>query len=185
MSRTFQSGRPRVAYRLLYWEDVVEAAPRRYGPTVFTSRVLDELVDLMGEKHPIHKNDRFAQSTGRKRRIVPGGLIQSFTTGWIVEHSIPAAVVDLRSATWDFVRPLYPDEPFFFTNTTISSSEIDDRLGLVNTERRVFDETDQVYAIGRMNVVMQRRPAGTSRAAARDQSPPGKSDNKGKKRKDT
>jgi len=167
----------------LYWEDIIEASPRRYGPAVFTSQLLDQAIELMGEKHPVHKSDLFAQSTGRKRRTVPGAFIQSFTSGWVVEHSIPAAVVGLRSATWDFIRPLYPDEPFFFTNTTLSFSEIDDRSGLLNTERRVFDETEQVYAIGRMNVVMLRRPAGASRAAGRHRSSAGESDSKRKKRK--
>jgi hypothetical protein len=163
-------------YRLVYWEDVVDAAPRRYGPLVFTSQLLDQLLELMGEKHPVHKSDLFAQSTARKRRIVPGGFIQSFTSGWAVQHGSPAAVVGLRSVTWDFIRPLYPDEPFFFTNTTVSSSEVDDRLGLLNTERRVFDESERLYAVGRMNVVMLRRAAGSSRAAEHDRSTPGESD---------
>ena len=180
MSNAFQDGNPRVAYRLVYWEDMVDAPPRRYGPVVFTSELLDQLLELMGEKHPVHMSDLFAQSTARKRRIVPGGFIQSFTSGWAVQHSSPAAVVGLRSATWDFIRPLYPDEPFFFTNTTVSFSEVDDRLGLVNTERRVFDEREGVYAVGRLNVVMLRRAAVASRSRTRPQtaSPHGKSDSK-------
>jgi acyl dehydratase len=113
----------------------------------------------MGEKHPIHDSDTFAKSTSRKRRIVPGGFIHSFTSGWVVQHGSPSAIVGLRSVTWDFVRPLYPDKPFFFTNNFVSSVEIDDRLGLINTMRRVFDEADRVYAIGRMNVVILRRSA--------------------------
>lgn len=178
MSRTVQNDHPRVAYRLVYWEDVIDAPPRRYGPAVFTSLLLDQLLELMGEKHPVHKSDLFAQSTARKRRIIPGGFIQSFTSGWAVQHGSPAAVVGLRSVKWDFIRPLYPDEPFFFSNTTVSCSEIDDRLGLVTTERRVFDESERVYAIGQMNVVMLRRAAGVSRPAGGDQSRPGESENK-------
>jgi len=129
---------------------------------VFSSQLLDQLLALMGERHPVHDSDGFAQSTSRKRRIIPGGFIHSITSGWTVRHGSSAAVVGLRSVTWDFIRPLYPDEPFFFTNKTVSATEIDDRFGLVNTERRVFDESDRVYAIGRMNVLMLRRSKGSS-----------------------
>jgi acyl dehydratase len=167
MSNIAQDGRRRVAY----WEDIVDAPLRRYGPVVFTSQLLDQLLDLMGEKHPIHDSDTFAQSTSRRRRIIPGGFIHSITSGWIVQHGSPAAIVGLRSVTWDFVRPLYPDKPFFFTSNTVSAAEIDDRLGLVNTMRRVFDETDSVYAIGRMNVVMLRRSAGSDNTGRSRQAP--------------
>lgn len=164
MSKTFKSGLPKIEYRLVYWEDIIDLPVRRYGPLVFGSQLLDELLELLGEKHPVHKSDHFAQSTARKKRIIPGGFIQSITSGWTVQHGSPAAVVGLRSVSWDFIRPLYPDEPFFFSNNTISFSEIDDRRGLVITERRVFDENEQIYAVGRMNVVILRRPVGAARA---------------------
>jgi acyl dehydratase len=178
MSKTIQSSQPRVVYRLVYWEDLINAPLRRYGPVVFTSQLLDQLLELMGENHPVHKSDVFALSTSRKRRIIPGGFIQSFTSGWSVQHSSPAAIVGLRSATWDFIRPLYPDEPFFFTNATVSFSELDDRQGLVNTERRVFDENEQLYAVGRMNVVILRRAVGASQEAEHEQPAAGESNSK-------
>jgi len=143
--------------RLVYWEDLVDAPLRRYGPVIFSSQLLDQLLELLGEKHPVHSSDGFAELTSRKRRIIPGGFIHSITSGWTVQHGSSAAVIGMRSVTWDFIRPLYPDEPFYFTNMTLNSSIIDERRGLVNTERRVFDENNQVYAIGRMNVVMLRR----------------------------
>jgi hypothetical protein len=59
---------------------------------------------------------------------------------------------------WDFVRPLYPDVPFYFTTETASAAPIDERAGLLNTVRRVCDEEGKAYAIGRMSVVIQRRP---------------------------
>jgi acyl dehydratase len=145
--------------KVLYWEDLAEAPVRRYGPLVFTSQLLDQLLDLMGERHPIHDSDAFAQSMSRKQRIVPGGFIHSITSGWVVQHSVPVAVIGLRSVTWDFIRPIYPDVPFYFTNRTLRKTEIDHRRGMIDTERRVFDENDQVHAIGRMNAVVLRRPA--------------------------
>jgi hypothetical protein len=157
--------------RLVYWEDAIQAPVRRYGPLVFTSVLLDTLLELMGEKHPIHDNDSFAKTTARKRRIVPGGFIHSITSGWAVQHGSPAAIVGLRSVHWDFVKPLYPDVPFYFSNETESYEEFDDRLGLIKTIRRVFDEEGRAYAIGRMRMVMQRRPAAEStsvEAAASD-----------------
>jgi acyl dehydratase len=152
-----EKARPKV----VYWEDLVDAPVRHYGPLVFSSQLLDQLLELMGERHPIHDSDAFAQSTSRRRRIIPGGFIHSITSGWVVQHGAPAAVVGLRSVTWDFIRPLYPDKPFLFTNRTTRTVEIDRRLGLIDTERRVFDEMNQVHAVGRMNVVMLRRPTDT------------------------
>jgi acyl dehydratase len=157
MSRTAQSGPPRVFYRLVYWEDMIDAPPRRYGPVILTSQLLDQMLELTGERHPVHKSDRFARSAGRKRRVVPSGFMQSFTSGWLVQHGLSGAVVGLHSATWDFTLPLYPDEPFFFTNATLGFGEIDDRTGWVDTERKVFNENAQLSAVGRMKVVMLRR----------------------------
>lgn len=142
-----------------YWDDLVGAPVRRFGPLVFPTALLDQLLDMMGEKHPVHDSDAFARATSRKKRIVPGGFIHSITSGWVVQHGSPAAIVGLKSLTWDFVRPLYPDTPFYFTTETESTEEIDDRIGLVKSVRRVFDESNQTIAIGRMSVVMLRRPA--------------------------
>lgn len=175
MSSTTQEG-PR---RILYWEDIKGAPLRRYGPAVFSSQLLDQLLDLMGERHPVHDSDRFAQLTARRRRIVPAGFIHSFTSGWTVQHGSSAAVVGLREVTWNFIRPLYPDEPFFFSNQTVSATEIDDRLGLLNTERRVFDENDRVYAIGRMSTVLLRRAAGRANAERRNTPAASVTDNEG------
>ncbi|WP_306204379.1 MaoC family dehydratase [Actinoplanes sp. RD1] len=140
-----------------YWEDLRSAPVRRFGPLTFPTALLDQLLDLMGEKHPVHDSDSFAALTSRRQRIVPGGFIHSITSGWTVRHGSPAAVVGMRTLAWDFVRPLYPDVPFWFTTETVHSTEIDERLGLVDSVRRVVDENDRTYAIGRMSVVMLRR----------------------------
>ncbi len=141
-----------------YWEDAAQSDLKCYGPVVFSTALLDQLLDLMGERHPIHDSDAFAQEMLRKRRIVPGGFIHSITSGWVVRHSSPAAIFGLRSITWDFIRPLYPDAPFHFTTEVESAEIVDKHIGLVKSVRRVFDESNQTLAIGRMNVVMQRRP---------------------------
>ncbi|MFJ6836963.1 hypothetical protein [Streptomyces sp. NPDC091209] len=152
-----------------YWEDLAHAPVRRFGPVVFGGALLDQLLDLMGEKHPVHDSDDFAQGTDRRQRIVPGGFIHSITSGWVVQHGSPAAIVGMRRLSWDFVRPLYPDTPFWFTTSTDRAEEIDDRLGLVETTRRVFDENDRTYAIGRMSVVLLRHAAQRTAAAGRVQ----------------
>ena len=68
-------------------------------------------------------------------------------------------MVGLRQLDWTFVRPLYPDTPFFFTTETDHTEPLNDRFGLVNSTRRVFGEDEQTLAIGRMSVVMLRRAA--------------------------
>jgi hypothetical protein len=73
----------------------------------------------------------------------------------------------MRRMNWDFVRPLYPDTPFWFTTATDRAAKIDDRLGLVETTRRVFDENDRTYAIGRMSVVLLRHSARTPATTGR------------------
>jgi hypothetical protein len=143
---------------LKYWEDLADAAIRRFGPLVVTSELLDHLLDLMGEKHPIHDDAGFAASEQRPGRIVPGGFIHSITSGWTVRHGAAAAITGMRSMTWRFVRPLPLDTPFYFTTETEDSQSISARTGLVTTVRRVVDEAGDVYAIGRMNVVVLRRP---------------------------
>lgn len=144
---------------VVYWEDMVHAPIRRSGPLTFSSELLDQLLDLMGEKHPIHDDPAFAARARRTRPIVPGGFIHSITSGWSVQHGGRAAIVGMRSMHWDFVRPLYPDVPFYFTTETTHTEEIDERVGLINAVRRVVDEADRAYAIGRTSVVMLRRNA--------------------------
>ncbi len=150
-----------------YWEDLAHAPVRRFGPLVVTSGLLDHLLDLMGEKHPIHDDASFASATGRAARIVPGGFIHSITSGWTVRHGAPAAITGMRSMTWNFVRPLPLDTPFYFTTETAAAHAISARAGLVNTVRRVTGENGDTYAIGRMSVVVLRRPdEGDARPAA-------------------
>lgn len=148
---------PPATRRLLYWEDLKEATPRRYGPVVFGSDLLDQLLNLLGEKHPIHDSGAFAESVDRRQRIIPGGFIHAITSGWVVRHGSAGAVLGLRSMNWDYVRPLYPDTPFWFTTETAHSELIDDRCGLVKSVRRVHTEDNRVYAIGRLSVVFMRR----------------------------
>lgn len=140
-----------------YWEDLATAPIRTYGPLEFPSALLDHLLDLMGEKHPIHDDAAFAAKAKRTRPIVPGGFIHSITSGWTVQHGARAAIVGMRSMHWDFVKPLYPDVPFHFTTQTAHAEEIDERFGLINTVRRVIDDDGAAYAIGRMSAVVLRR----------------------------
>ncbi|MFI1393344.1 MaoC family dehydratase [Streptomyces sp. NPDC020681] len=142
---------------IMYWEDLAEAGPRHYGPVVFSSELLDALLELLGEKHPIHDSGAFAETVDRRHRIVPGGFIHAITSGWVVQHGSPGAIIGMRSMHWDFVRPLYPDTPFWFTTETEHTEVIDDRCGLLKSVRRVHDSDARVYAIGRMSVVMLRR----------------------------
>jgi acyl dehydratase len=144
---------------VVYWEDLVRAPVRRFGPLTFPTELLDHLLDLMGEKHPIHDDPAFAARAKRTRQIVPGGFIHSITSGYSVQHGGRAAIVGMRSMHWDFVRPLYPDVPFYFTTETLHTEEIDERVGLVNSVRRVVDEADRAFAIARLSVVMLRRSA--------------------------
>ncbi len=141
-----------------YWEDLVgkQGPPKVYGPVVFTSELLDSLLDLMGERNPIHDSASFARQSNRKQRIVPGGFIHSITSGWIVQHGAPIAVVGMRTMTWSFVRPLFPDVPFWFTSEVSNAHEIDERLGLLESTRRVFDDRDKTFAVGRMSSVIRR-----------------------------
>jgi hypothetical protein len=108
-----------------------------------------------------------ARRRKRPGRIVPGGFIHSITSGWTVQHGSPAAITGMRSMTWKFVRPLPLDVPFYFTTETEGSQPLGDHAGLVSTVRRVTDEGGDSYAIGRMNVVVLRRPGAEPNPNAR------------------
>jgi acyl dehydratase len=151
---------------MLYWDQLIGSAPHEYGPLVFSSELLDHLLELMGEKHPVHSSDDFAATTSRRKRIVPGGFIHSITSGWAVRHGSPVAVVGLRSVHWDFISPLYPDTPFYFSNSYRRSEAVDDRLGILVTERRVYDADKHLHAIGRMNVLVLRTSAAPAAKSA-------------------
>ena len=145
--------------KMRYWEDLVDLPPRHYGPLIFSNQLLDQLLDLFGEKHPVHTSDSFARSIYGHGRIIPGAFIHSFTSGWLVQHADPIAVIALRSVSWDYIRPLHPDSPFYFTSQTESSEPIDDRRGMLVTQRRVHYEDGRACAVGRMNALVLRRPS--------------------------
>jgi len=154
-----EAHRPSVQRKpLKYWEDLAQAPVRRFGPVTFSAVLLDHLLDLMGERHPIHDDADFASALDRPDRIVPGGFIHSITSGWTVQHGAPAAIVGMRSMRWNFVRPLPVGAPFYFTTETESAQILDSRLGIVETVRRVTDDDGRAYAIGRLSVVVLRRP---------------------------
>lgn len=144
--------------QIAYWEDMCDASVHRYGPVVFTSELLDELLDMLGEKHPVHTGEMSSFDSSRPRRIVPGGYIHAITSGWVVKHGTAAAIVGMRSMHWDFIQPLYPDVPFYFTTETEASSVVSASLGLITSLRRVIDDDDHTYAVGRMNVLVTRKP---------------------------
>jgi acyl dehydratase len=146
------------AGEMKYWEDLATAPPRHFGPLDFSSGLLEHLLDLMGEKHPIHDDAAFAAAADRPGRIVPGGFIHSITSGWTVQHGSAAAIIGMRSMNWSFLRPLPLDTPFYFTTETSNATELSDRAGLVNTVRKVTDGAGATYAIGRLSVVVLRRP---------------------------
>jgi acyl dehydratase len=161
-----------------YWEDLVAAPVRRFGPLTFSSDLLDTLLDLLGEKHPIHDDESFARSLERPGRVVPGGFIHAITSGWAVQHGAGAAIVGMRSMSYRFVRPLPVDVEFYFTTATESCVELNDSLGLVTTVRKVTDASAKPYALGRLSVVVLRRPAAAagrtnSGGAARGTGPQG------------
>jgi acyl dehydratase len=145
------------AANLMYYEDIVNSPVRQYGPLIFKTQLLDQLLDLMGERHPIHDSDEATRSlTQHDKRIVPGGFIHSITSGWAVQQGAVGAIIGLKSMTWDFVRPLYPDVPFFFSTEVEHSEVINERAGVVKTVRRVFYDGGQTIAIGRMTVIIAR-----------------------------
>lgn len=141
-----------------YWDDMKEGSKKEYGPLVFSTQLLDNLLEMMGEKHPIHTEASFATINNRKQRIIPGGFIHSITSGWIVQRGSATAVVGMRSMHWSFVRPLYPDTEFWFSTEVTKCEAINDRLGRVDTTRRVFGADNKTYAIGKMSAVIRRRP---------------------------
>jgi acyl dehydratase len=159
LSEYHQDG-PTAGCRVEWWEDVAGAPPRRYGPLTVTGDLLDRMLDLTGEHHPLHHDPGFAAAIGRLDRVVPGGLIHSITSGWVVRHGSPMAVIGLRSMSWDFVRPLYIETAFWFTTTVDHAECLDDRTGLVNLVRKVTDEANRTHAIGRLSAVLLRRGHG-------------------------
>ena len=88
-----------------YWEDLVGAPDHRFGPLVFGGELLDRLLDLMGEKHPVHDDDAFARALDRSRRIVPGGfiLVDDYYGDWsecvTVREGVDRALLDTGAKT--------------------------------------------------------------------------------------
>jgi acyl dehydratase len=149
--------------KFTYWEDVIASQIKRFGPLLFTTELLEQLLELLGEKHPIHDSDDFAKSISRKGRIVPGGFVHSMAAGHVAKSGgAPLAIVGIRNMVFDFVRPLYVDMPFYFTNEIEGYEETDERMGTIRSLRRFFDEDDRTITIIRTNYLILRRPANRS-----------------------
>lgn len=142
---------------LRYWEDLVDSPPSRCGPIVITSTALHAVLEQTGECHPVHTDVDFAISVGHRGVLVPGALVHSATSGCDYRCRGPLAVTGLRSMSWDFVRPVYPDTPFWCVTTVVATQALDDGAGLVDTVRKVQDAASHTLAVGRMNMVVRRR----------------------------
>ncbi|MEU1132333.1 MaoC family dehydratase [Streptomyces sp. NPDC005900] len=142
-----------------YWEDFSKAQKLRHGPFEVSSELLDTLLDLLGENHPVHTDDEFARITGRSRRIVPGSVIHAVVNGLHMRYDGPAAVIGMRSTSWDFVRPMYPDEPHWLTIRVDGMSEVDELRGQVDLTCRVLDADGRVCTVSRTNALVFRRAA--------------------------
>lgn len=151
------------------WEDVVADSPRRLGPLSVSVEVLDQQLTLLGEGHPLHTDDTFARAVlGRRRRVVPGGLLHGVVAGWLVRREGPVAVAALRSVHWDFVRPVHPGDPFWCDVSVRRAEVLDARTGTIHLVRRLTDEQGRAYAIGRLDLVVLRRGAVGAVAASGD-----------------
>ena len=147
-----------VAPALRFFEDCVAGQEWHLGPLVITVEALDRFLEVVGERHPIHVDRAFAHAAARHGRIVPGGMLHSYTTGAIGRQLGFAAVVAMRSFRYDFVSPLSPGEPFFVHRRIETVALINERLGRVTERRRILDPVDHAYAIGEIDAVLLRRP---------------------------
>lgn len=144
---------------LVWWEDLTPGSRHLSGPVTVSASMLAEYLRLTGERHPIHRDVEFAQSLGRPERVVPGSMIHSLASGAVISGAGPMAVVGMRSMTWDFVRPVCVGTPWWCQTTVRAAAVIDDRTGLVELVRKVVDDQEHSYALGRVSLVVLRRDA--------------------------
>jgi acyl dehydratase len=144
---------------LARWEDLRPGSQHLVGPVTVSAPMLEEYLRLTGERHPIHYDVEFVQSLGRPERVVPGSMIHSLASGAMISGAGPMAVVGMRSMTWDFVRPVCVGTPWWCQTTVRTVTVIDDQTGLVELGRKVIDDRDHSYALGRVSLVVLRRDA--------------------------
>lgn len=141
-----------------YWEDLAVGTDITIGPYTITEAEFDTFLGLSHEYHPIHSNPDFARQTNMGNRVLPGTFVHSVAAGRSGQASGYDAIVCVRSAHYDYLRPLHADEPFYVRTEIIAATIVDDRLGTVELRRRVLDANRTVLSIGRLNNLIMRRP---------------------------
>jgi acyl dehydratase len=143
-----------------YWEDVT-GSESEVGPVVITSDEFSQYLALSREHYLSHTDDEFAREEKMRSRIIPGTFVHAVAAGRVGEARGYAGVICVRSAHYDYLAPVHPDQPFLI-KTRVSAGEIvDERRAMIDLVRHILDEERQVLSIARLNVLLARRPAGS------------------------
>ena len=112
-----------------YWEELVVGSETLVGPFVITEEQLAAFLELSHEHYPIHTDDAFAGATKMRRRVIPGTFVHSVAAGRVGETCGYTGVICVRSAHYDYLEPLHPDETFHIKHRNIPTW--DEAVGMV------------------------------------------------------
>jgi acyl dehydratase len=141
-----------------YFEDVI-GSESEVGPVVITSEEFRRYLALTHEQYPIHIDDQFARDTKMSARVIPGTFVHGVAAGRVGEACGYTGVICVRSAHYDYLSPLHPDQPFFIKTRVSDGEVVDERCGVIEIMRQILDEQGRVLSIARLNVLLMRRPA--------------------------
>jgi 3-hydroxybutyryl-CoA dehydratase len=81
-----------------------------------TADLISEFSSLTGDHHPFHTDNNFAKENSLDGVIAHGMLISSFASA-LVGMQLPGKNMILLSQSFDYVKPVYPNETILIIGT--------------------------------------------------------------------
>jgi 3-hydroxybutyryl-CoA dehydratase len=114
---------------------------------------------LTGDRHPLHTDARWAETSPFGKRVAHGMLVLSYALGLVPFE--PSRVVALRGVDGVvFKRPAYIGDTIRVEGEIESLDPLDNAVGLVTCGWRVRNERDELLARAKLKVTWRRSGSG-------------------------
>ncbi|MDP6345039.1 MAG: MaoC/PaaZ C-terminal domain-containing protein [Alphaproteobacteria bacterium] len=145
----------------LYFDDLEVGQVFESAGRTITNHDVMTFAGLSGDNNQLHTNDEYAKNSPYGRRIAHGLLAVAITSGLTQRLGLfEVSAMALLDLQWSFKGPIFIDDTIRFRLVIDALKETSkgDR-GVVTRRYEILNQRDEVVQIGKLVVLMQKRPA--------------------------
>ena len=144
-----------ISSHCLYFQEYEVGASFRTGARTITEADLMLFSTLSGDMNPLHMDEEFAKNWHYGKRVCHGMLVVSYAVGLINKVGyVDGSTIALRQTSWQFRTPVFPGDTIWATVDVKNKRKLSDEAGLVSSEIKVFNQNEELCAIGDWNMMV-------------------------------